>query len=235
VPFVQATRLPRPRKAAVLEWLLRHGSATAKMAAVEGLALLDNSHAQEVVRENLDAESPEVQAWATSQLRHSALPEAFALLVERLESQHAEVRAAARHELADFDVDRVLQQVDDWSIDEAHRAGQLLLKVDLEATSKLQSELTHSAAQKRIRAARAIRRLGFPVQFATTLMALTRDADPLVRRTAAEALADLATPAAMQALERLVTDENPRVRETAIEALARNRRLVAIETASGGT
>lgn len=229
--FVQATRLPRHLKAAVLEWLLRHGTPSAKLAATEGLSLIDQGLAQDVVRENLNADDAAVQAWATSQLRHCALPDAYALLVERLESPHAEVRAAARRELAGFNTERVLSLADELSPDDARRAGQLLLKVVPDARAQLTHELLHPARQKRIRTARRILHLGLQTEMADTVVALTEDVDPLVRRTAAELLEQVPTPLAREALLVLLDDDHPRVRETAAAALERGHHAaVALST-----
>ena len=222
VLFVQATRLPREQKAAAFEWLLRHGTPTAKLAATDGLSLLDDGLAQDLVRENIDAEDPAVQAWATSQLRHCALPEAYALLAERLNSPHPEVQAAARRELASFNVNLVLANVNEWTADEAQRAGQLLLMIDPDAVARLRQELLHPARQKRIRTARAVLRLGLESQLTAAVCSLAVDSEPMVRRTAAEVLQHISDPQAMDALERLLDDDHPRVRDTAAAALGRS-------------
>jgi hypothetical protein len=219
--LVQATRLPRGHKAAVLEWLLCRGTPAAKLAATSGLSLLDETRAKEVVRENLAADDPEVQAWATLHLRHCGVPKAHVLLIERLGSPHAAVRDAARHELSGFNVAHVLSRADEWSTDEARRAGRLLQQVDPHAADGLQRELLHPARQKRIRAAKAVLKLGLQDVALDALLAMSRDADPLVRRTAAEALAQVGDAVASDRLEELCDDEHERVRTTAAAALRR--------------
>jgi hypothetical protein len=229
--FVQATHMPRERKADVLDWLLHHGTPSAKLAATHGMSLLDAEAAQDAVRNNLNADDPAVQAWATSQLRHSALPNAFAMLIERLESPLPEVRDAARRELAGFHAQRVLSLADEWSLDEARRAGRLLLKVAPDAADQLRHELLHPARQKRIRSARQILRLGLQNEVGDTLLMLTHDADALVRRTAAEVLEHVPTQSAADALHRLLNDPHPRVRETAAAALRRGHTSLATSPA----
>jgi HEAT repeat protein len=231
--LVQAARLPREHKAAVLEWLLRQGTPAAKLAAAKGLSLLDEARAKDVVRENLAAADPAVQAWATLHLRHCGVPKAHLLLVERLESPHAEVRAAARRELSGFNASHVLSRAEDWSLDEARRVGRLLLKVDPDAPARLQRELLHPAKQKRIRAARGVLRLGLQEVALDALIALSQDSDPLVRRTAAEALAEVDDSAAAEKLEELLDDENPGVRAAAAESLRRKSQSASVRPSVG--
>jgi hypothetical protein len=230
VTFVEATQIPREQKAAVLEWLLRHGTTPAKLAATERLSLIDEETARDVVRENLSAADAAVQAWATAQLRHVALPDAYALLVRRLDSPLPEVREAARRELAGFNTEMVLALADEWSQEQAHRAGQLLLRIDPDALDKLRSALWHPSPQKRIRNLRSIVHLGLHDRLADVLAALVHDPDPMVRRVVAEALAAIPTETAELALLVLLEDEHPRVRDTAATMLQRREHTAASST-----
>jgi HEAT repeat protein len=219
VALVNAAALPRNIQRGVQEWLLRHGTPEGRQAATEGLPLVDEQVIQDVVRESLQSDDEEIQAWATTQLREHAIPEAFALLIERLDSPLESVREAARRELSGFNAPRVLALAPDLGPAEAQRAGQLLMKVDRDAATTIRRELAHPLRKKRIRAAHAVHRLGLHEQFASAFVALTDDSDALVRRTGAEVLATMTQPEARRALERLLDDPHSRVRDTARAAL----------------
>lgn len=220
IPFVNATRVPRDIKLGVQEWLLRYGTPEAKCAATEGMTLLDESLIQEVVRESLESADASVQAWATSNLRQYAIPEAYTLLVDRLDSPLQSVQEAARNELAGFSVARVLPLADELSVDDAIRAGLLLMKVDLDAVAKLRRELSQPARQKRIKAARRVARLGLQSRFLSAFVLLAQDSDPIARRAAAEILATIDHQDARRTLEQMQDDAHPRVRDSAAQSLA---------------
>jgi len=221
IAFVNATRVPREVKAEVQEWLLRFGTPEGKQAATAGMTLLEEAVIQEVVLDSLHSDDAEVQAWATSQLRQHAIPSAFGLLIERLDSPLPSVQEAARHELAGFSVQRVLAMADDMEPDDAHRAGILLMKVDLEAGVKLRRELSHPTRQKRLNAARRVARLGLQGEFLSAFVSLSQDSDPLARRTAIDILATVPHADACRALMQLIDDPHPRVREEALQAVER--------------
>lgn len=222
--FINATRLSRELKSGVQEWLLRYGTSEGKAAATSGLTLLDTALVQEVVLESLESEDDAVQAWATSQLREFALPQAFSRLVERLDNASPLVQEAARQELGDFSVTRVLSMADSLAPEDARRAGILLMKVDLEAPAKLRRELSHPAQRKRLDAARRTAHLGLQTQFQSAYLALAADSDPLIRRTAATVLSTIPSIEAFRQLTQMQQDAHPRVRETAREALERWKR-----------
>ncbi|MDX1970143.1 MAG: HEAT repeat domain-containing protein [Planctomycetaceae bacterium] len=221
IAFVNATRVPRETKAEVQEWLLRFGTPEGKRAATEGMTLLEEAVIQEVVLDSLHSDDADVQAWATSQLRQHAIPSAFALLIERLDSPLPTVQQAARNELAGFNVERVLAMADDMELDDAHRAGILLMKVDLEAGVKLRRELAHPTRQKRLTAARRVARLGLQGEFLPAFVSLSQDNDPIARRTAIDVLATIPRTDAYRTLVQLLNDPHPRVREEAAQGLER--------------
>jgi hypothetical protein len=229
--FVQATPLPRSTKSAVQEWMLQYGTAAGRQAA-ESLAPIDTSVWQYAVQQSLDSDDADVQAWATSQLRAHGIPEAFSLLVERVNSPHAVVREAARKELAGFETDRVLGLCDSLSNDEARRVGQLLLQVDLEALAKLRRKLAHPARQKRLQTARSVAKLGLATQLIDAVVTLAEDSDPLIRRSATEILVAVESDAARRTLEQLANDPHPRVHEAAQKALEEWNRQFGITDAT---
>lgn len=212
VRFIAATKVANNIKLAIHEWLLRHGTPAGRQAADDHLPMIEEDVVQAVVRESLEDEDAQVQAWAVHQLRQHAIPEAFALLIERLDSPNEDVRSAAHSELASFNIDRVLQMVDDFSTEEARVAGRLVLKVDADAVTKLRRLLAQPIRQKRIRVAREVAKLGLQATVPEAFIAMTDDVDPVVRRTAVEILGTIPTKDAFLALERLQSDPHPRVR-----------------------
>lgn len=222
VRFVAATKLPAPVKSALHEWLVLHGTALGRMAAEAGLPRIDEGIVQEAVRDGINSEDDQLQAWAVTQLRQHAIPEAFGLLIERLDSPSVAVQAAAREELSSFNTDRVLGLLPELSPVEARRAGMLLWKIDQHAPVQLRRLLGHPARQKRIVTLQALQLLGLVEHFEDAILALSDDADALVRRTAAEALGELSSPNARAVLGRLLNDPHPRVRAAAEIAAARH-------------
>jgi HEAT repeat protein len=219
VRFVAATRLPGSVKTAVHEWLLRHGTPAGRDAAEEHLPLLEENVVQEVVRQSLQDDDEQVQAWAVHQLRLHAVPEAFALLIERLDSPNAGVQTAAREELAGFNTERVLELTEEFTQEESLVAGRLVQKVDPDVTMKLRRMLSHPIRQKRIKVGRKVIKLGLHSLVPEAFVAMSDDLDPLVRRTAVAALGMIPANDAYIALRHLINDPNPRVREEAETAL----------------
>lgn len=219
VAFLMTTGLPQSQKLVVLEWMVRFGSPEGRLAATDVLCDLEDDKVQEVVLEGLESQEPEVQAWATSQLRTWAIPNAMELLIERLDSPIPEVREAARNELVGFDIYRVLETFNDLDPRVQVAAGQLVRKIDPDAISKLRDEMQNATRRKRIRAARAALAMKLHLEVVEALMTMARDSDNLVRRTAAEILGRVPTREAVEMLLSLTHDLSPRVRDTAAEAL----------------
>ncbi len=231
VTFVAATRLPKAIKAAVHEWLLRHGTPSGRDAAEAHLPMIEENVVQEVVRQSLHDDDSRVQAWAVHQLRQHGMPEAFALLLERLDNPNVEVQNAAREELSSFNTERVLQLSEELSAEESLVAGHLVQKVDPEVQAKLRRLLAQPIRQKRIRIARAVIRLGLQHLVPEAFTAMADDLDPLVRRTAVAALGSIREQNSYVALRHLMNDPHPRVREEAESAL---QQWMATNTASLG-
>jgi len=174
---------------------------------------------QDVVLESLDSSVPDVQAWATSQLRAWAVPNAMELLVGRLDSPIPEVRQAARDELAGFDVHRVLDIFEQLDSRMQTAVGHLIQKIDPQTPQKLQTEMLTAIRSKRIRAARAALVMNPQADVSNALLVMAHDSDNLVRRTAAEVLGKVHSREAIAMLLELTNDGSPRVRETAAAAL----------------
>lgn len=221
IAFLLHTGVPLDRKLDVLEWMVRFGSPEGRQAATDVLVdLEDNDHkVTEVILEGLESDAPDVQAWATHQLRSRHVPDAFRLLIERLDSPLPEVRAAAQAELGDFNILRVLEMYEQLDRTMCEAIGRLVLKIDPQTPIRLRHEMLHAIRRKRIRAARGALALRLHHDVADALHEMTLDSDNLVRRTAAEVLGQVGTPAAMARLRELLRDVSPRVREVSAAAL----------------
>lgn len=219
VTFLSATGIAGPRKIGVQEWLVRHGTPEGRGAASGVLDFLDNESVQGILEESLESADADVQAWATSQIRPHAVPNAMAMLVERLDSPLPAVREAAQQELSDFSLERLLDLFDHLDHDACRRAGVLLRKIDPHCIRKLDRELSHAVRRRRIRAARATHAFGMASDVAPALLVMLDDDDPLVRRTAVEVLADVPMVEIQEVLIDRLKDESPRVRDAAKKSL----------------
>ena len=219
IQFLLASGLPQSIRFNVLEWMVRYGSPEGRLAATSVLCDLEDNQIQDVILDGLVSEEPDVQAWATSQLRVREIPHCFELLIERLDSPHAEVQQAARQELGDFNVQRVLEMVP--LLEPARRiaVGQLLLKIDPDAIQKLIQEMSHAVRRKRIQAARAALGMNLQADVIDGLDDMLHDTDALVRRTAAEVLGYVPSRRAIELLNSCQDDRSPRVREAVLRAL----------------
>ncbi|MBW3541722.1 MAG: HEAT repeat domain-containing protein [Planctomycetes bacterium] len=220
VRYVQASALSFETKRRFHEDMIRRGGVEGRLSAAEVLASLDVAQARDLVFDALDDEDDQVQAWATSQLRSQGVPQAFSMLIERLDSPLAAVRDAARQELGGFDLERVLGLADHLEPELCRRVGGLLGKIHPGAAAELERELSSPVRQRRLRAARGAVALGLAADVFDSLVAMSRDADPVIRRTAVETLATLDTPEAHWAIAALDDDENLQVRDAARRALA---------------
>ncbi|HVV99383.1 MAG TPA: HEAT repeat domain-containing protein [Planctomycetaceae bacterium] len=232
--YIQQTGVPDKEKLRVMEWLVKHGCPEGRQAATEFLADKGNDLVQEIVVEGLYAEDPEVQAWATTQLRSRGIPQAFGLLIERLDSPVEGVQEAARHELGDFNLKRVLDLYDQLDQRTCVLAGRLIQKIDPDVLNKLRLEMGNPMRSKRIRAVKAAVAMGLQLQVADTIVRLVEDPDALIRRTAVEILSTIPTPESFQALERMLEDPSVRVREEAARSLQQIRRQHAVPLVEAG-
>ena len=217
--FVFNTRVSNSLKAKTQDWLLRNGGPAARMAAAEQRSLIDENVLQDMLVHSLHAEDEHVQAWAVTQLRQHSVPEAFAHLLQRLDSPSAEVRSAVREELSGFNLELVLGLLESLDSESAPRVGELLRKIDPYVEAKLRRQMETALRPKRIRAAQAVVKLGYDDVLLQTLLTLAKDGDVMIRRAIAELLAVVPDPDVLPTLEALTQDPHPRVREAAMHAL----------------
>jgi len=219
IAFLMATGLPQSQKLAVLEWMVRFGSPEGRLAATDVLVDLEDDKVQEVVIDGLESEEPDVQAWATGQLRNWSIPNAMELLIERLDSPIPEVREAARNELSGFNIYRAIELFDEIDGPMQVAVGKLVRKIDPDTIQKLREQMQTAIRRKRIRAARAALAMKLHVEVVDALLEMARDSDNLVRRTAAEVLGKVPSRESVEMLLELTHDASPRVRDAAAHAL----------------
>jgi HEAT repeat protein len=220
VDLVQQVGISSEQRTRVIEWVLKHGPADARDRAAETLEQRHSDYVADLVARELNSPDAEIQAWATSQLRAHAVPNAFEELIHRLDSPIAEVREAARKELDDFNVKRLLELHDQIPPAVCRQAGELLLKIHPEALGELRHELTHPIRSKKLRAARCVAAAGLQEPLIEGLAAMLDDDDAMVRRAAVEALGSCRHPLTATLLARMTHDASPRVRTAAESALA---------------
>ncbi len=226
VRLIEELGLPESQKLSLCEWIVQNGGTNGRLAASELLAAVDTNSAQGIVSAGLVSEDANVQAWATTQLRQQGTPEAFSMLVERLDSPLEEVREAARAELGGFDVNRVISLYESLDPDKCQKAGQLLKKIDPQCVQKLSEEVRSPLRRKRMRAARVAQAMGLHHEIVDSLIEMSIDEDSHVRRTAVEILATITDDNAVKSLESALEDESPRVREAAARGLEIHREIV---------
>ena len=219
VSFVRATGLPDDRKTEVQKWLVQHGSPEGRLAAAQVLTSLDKQETCGILVGSLHSDDEGVQAWATSQLRKQGVPDAFGLLIERLDSTSAIVRETAQGELESFNLDLMMDLYEQLDPVVCRRAGRLVEKIDPDCLSRLTRHLRDPVRSRRLRAARATLALGLQTKVFPALAAMLADEDAMVRRTAAEVLGHVVTAESFEALLAMRSDPSPRVREAADAAI----------------
>lgn len=219
--FVSATGLSRDDKKDIRQWVVRHGCPSARNIAIELLGELDSGTVQEVVLGGLDSEDPDVQAWATGQLRSQHIPDALQKLINLLDSPEAIVQSVARQELQGFNLDCLLAKFESMSPQARKNGAGLLEKIDPDYLTKLVHEYHHAIRRRRVRALRATLAFGWQQKVLPAVLDMLKDDDTLIRRTTVEILEHAPTAKTIAALVALKDDPSERVRETVEQTLAR--------------
>lgn len=219
VTLIAATGLPLEKKAAIQQWLLRNGSAEGRNAAAERISNIEKSELQNIVLEGLGSKDESIQAWATSQLRNSNVPDAIGILVDRLDDPDEGVREAAREQLKSFDLERLLEVSEHLDTEMCLRAGEVLLKINPDTLTTLSRQLASPIRSHRLRAAKAVQRMQIQEQVLPGLVSMLDDSEVHVRRTAIEVLSGSTDPLAIAAIQNCIGDPNPRVSELARQTL----------------
>jgi len=219
--FMNVTSVPRAVKLRVAEWIVGHSGEEARRYAADFLEELNPGRMHALIETGLESDDEEVQAWATSQLRVKRIPEAFTKLIERLDSPLRQVQQAAREELEDFNLRRILTLYDLLDPRTCRLAGELIQKIDPDTLEKLSQEMTGPMRSKRMRATQAAIAMGVQEPMLETFVKLLEDEDILVRRTATEVVGQIVDQRSLDALQKMVDDPNPRIREIAQKAIDR--------------
>lgn len=217
--LLAATHTSPSLRSAVEQWMLRSGSPEARQEVAASGSTVDDEMVSQVVQESLNDTDAAIQAWAVGQLRKHAVPEAFGILVSRLDSPHAAVRDAARAELSSFNIERVLPLCQSLDGETGARVGQLLLKVDESVQRRLTADLSHPVRQRRLKALAAIRTLNLVDLMLPALRQAADDPDYVIRHAVADTLSRSATDGGWLLLSKLARDSHPRVREVAANGL----------------
>lgn len=219
VQLINALNLPKEQKHELKKWILQNSGPEGRAAAGDLFNDLGDEEAQEVLYDALADENPEVEAWATHQLRSQAIPDKWDQLIKRLDSTSDIVRDAAREELSDFNLDKMFGLLAKLPRDKAQKCGEIVRKIDPNTANTLRSEMKKPAKTFKVRATRAAAALGMVDELLNSIGALTEDPDTGVRRIAIEVLQESASPDARKYIERRLQDPNRFVRETAKRAL----------------
>lgn len=218
--MVLASRMKRQQAFRLVAYLLCHGQLEARRAAARALADFAGAEANALAIEALGDVDAEVQSILIAQLRSRGVPGALQQLIDRLNSPHALVRAAARESLSEFSFDRYLSLYDSLTPETRVSTGDLVRRVDDEAAPRLREELRSPVRARRLRALAAAESLGLLAEVESAVVALLADSDGFTRAEAARRLARVDTPSARAALEVASVDATPMVKEAALQALA---------------
>lgn len=220
VTLVGALGLKSDERSAIKAWIVRHSDPAGRNAARDVLDNMPAEEVQEILYDALSDEDPHVEAWATKQLRSRRVPDCFPQLLQRLDRETDEVRGAAQSELADFNLDRLLDLFSQLPKSTCLRCGEVLLKIDPGSHLQLREEFRHPYRWRRMRAARAAADLGLVDHVVGGLTELLNDSEATVRRSAVEALAVVRSPATIAAIQSRLDDRSRMVREAAAHAIA---------------
>ncbi|MFO1019495.1 MAG: hypothetical protein U0903_02165 [Planctomycetales bacterium] len=214
VTFLGETGLPESERHRIYTWIMQNGAPGARSATTRLLANVNQTLVQELVLDGIDSEEESVQAWATSQLRVCGIPQAFHLLVSRLDSPLPQVQQAARKELEGFDLKRFLEVFENTDPGACVRAGILLRKIDPQISEKICEELTHPMRTRKLRALKAVISMQLAREVIPTLKQMLRDDEIIIRRMAIATLKTVPTMEVFTEFQTVLTSEqNPRVRE----------------------
>lgn len=200
--------------------IVRQSGGKGRAAASDVLKSLPVNEVSSILNDALTHDDPEVEAWATSNLRSQRQPNTFEELLLRLDRNLDVVRNAARDELDSFDLNRVLQLYGQLTPGQGRQCGQALLKINPNVPDELTCEMSHPFRQRRIRAIKAAEALGLFDEVGSGILAALSDPEPTVRYAAIETLGRNPLNGSVQAIKEKTTDESRAVRNAAARALA---------------
>lgn len=219
VQLLMASGLRRLDVFRVIQYLMTRGENAGRRAATAALAEFKGADANQLLLNALDDEDCYVQAGALCQLRDRGIPGALTKLIEKIDSPHEVVRAAARECLSEFSFERYLSAFD--MLDDAVResTGQLVVKVDPQVPRKLLNEMEAPSRSRRLRAIAVAASLDVVGALERPLIGLLKGDDHIVRAEAAKALAACPTSAVRAALREALLDRSVTVQDAAETSL----------------
>lgn len=223
--LLHASGLPEATKQRTVRWLLQNSDPETRELASGLFNVLAQPDSHEILLSSLDDDDQLIEAWATSKLRNQSVPNAAALLIEKLDSSSPNVRETAQEQLSEINLRYALDLLDTDPDRVTPALGILLKKIHPDLDMQLRVELAHPIRVRRVNAIRLCGALGVVGQVLSGISALVDDPDTLVRRTVVEVLGHTPNREAFNALMRATGDKSPRVRQAAAEALQYLREL----------
>lgn len=220
VQLAAASGLSRREVAAIVRLLLEAGEERGRFEAARAIDRLPDHLGHELLQIALLDESPPVAARAAKQLRRKGLPDATATLVDLLDHEAAEVRAAAQDELPEMRFPAYRDDFDAMSTEEQQAAGAIVAKADPDAAAALLAELTAGPAERRIRALDMVEKMDLVGLLLDSLLDRVDDGDTGVRVEVARMLGNTTpSPPVVRALRGAAADASPAVRSVARASL----------------
>ncbi len=221
VRLVVASGMPRTAAFETVQDVLLRGRTGARRAASELLGQFGGAAANALVIRGLDDPDPVVRANLYRQLRSRSIPGCITRLVRALESEHDEVREAARDSLEEFTFRKFITVIDLLDDDVKVSMGRLVRRVDPRGIDELRKELKSPARTRRLRAIDVAMAMGAVEEVEVTLIdRLSSEEDHLVRASIVRALGQSGSSIAEAAVRQALSDRHPTVREEAQLALA---------------
>ncbi len=227
--------ISRPSALAVVRHVLLRGKPAGRRAAAAALTEFAGAEANALALAALDDPDPQVQAIAVRQLRARGIPGALARVVEMVDSPYAVVRQAAFDSLSEFTFARYLGAFDMLEDDVRRSTGEMVRKLDPQATELLRHELESPARNRRLRGVAMARAMGLVEPYREIILKMLDDEDFLLRAEAASAAGMLSCEASMLALKNALNDHSPSVQEAARESLRKREALGRWQTIVAGS
>jgi HEAT repeat protein len=234
VRLVMTSGIPRLAAFDMIRYLLTRGKPGGRREAAQALAEFHGADANALALRALGDPDPQVQANIILQLRGRGIPGVLPGLVEMVDSPYAAVRRAARESLVEFSFKRYLAAFDMLDEEVRQTSGRLVKKIDPQCVPLLEEELKSAVRTRRLRALAAARAMEAVGALEEKVVDLLADEDHMVRLEAATALAQCASPASRQALERACGDSSEVVRQAARRSLFERTQLHAGARHGGG-
>ena len=141
----------RLRACDVISRICRTSGVRGRREASAALAQFGGADTNQLVLDGLTDPDPQVQANMAIQLRARSIPGAITRLVQLLGSDQAVVRQAAGESLTEFRFRKYIANFDMMEDEVRRDAGQLVMRIDPDATAELATELKSQSAHAALR------------------------------------------------------------------------------------